>query len=146
MKIDYSKIVTNALSSLVAAVFVGAAAIVWHAANSVDERITEANQDIVRQQTALKATQETIIPELTSMKSIIENLRAEILSLSKLLADADALPKNTEYKSGEPIILDEFLRDKDPAWSKRETDRITEQIDIRQMEIYEQRAPRRTTK
>jgi septal ring factor EnvC (AmiA/AmiB activator) len=110
MSIDFGKIVTNALSTLVAAVFVGAAAIVWHAATSVDERINEANKDIIKQQSALKATQETIVPELTNMKSIIEELRAEIRSLNKLLSDTKALPERTEYKEGEPVILKEFTK------------------------------------
>jgi uncharacterized protein YlxW (UPF0749 family) len=142
MQIEFGKIVTNALSTLVAAVFVGAAAIVWQAATSVDDRIKEANHDIVQQQTALKATQETIVPELTSMKRAIEDLQAEIRSLSKLLAEAKALPDNTTYKPGEPLILKEFAKDRNASWSKQETDRINNQIDTRQQEIYKQRLPK----
>jgi septal ring factor EnvC (AmiA/AmiB activator) len=139
MSIDFGKIVTNALSTLVAAVFVGAAAIVWHAATSVDERINEANKDIIKQQSALKATQETIVPELTNMKSIIEELRAEIRSLNKLLSDTKALPEKTEYKEGEPVILEEFFKNIGPDWKQKEIDRIKDKIDTRQMEIYDER-------
>ena len=141
MEIDYGKIVTNALSALVAAVFVGAAAIVWHAATTVDDRINEANKYILEQQAALMATQETIVPELADMKSKIQDLRAEIRSLTKLLADANALPDKNDFKPGEPIVLPEFLQNKDPGLSKQEINRINEQIDTRKMEIYEQRAP-----
>ena len=64
MNIDYGKIVTNALSTLVAAVFVGAAVIVWNAATSIDDRIQVANEGLIQQQTSIKATQDIIVPEL----------------------------------------------------------------------------------
>ena len=140
MSIDFGKIVTNALSTLVAAVFVGAAAIVWQAATSVDDRINEANRDIIKQQSALKATQETIVPELASMKSTIEDLRAEIRSLNKLLSASNALPDKSEYKEGEPVILDEFRKNIGLDWNQKEINRIKDQIDTRQMEIYDERA------
>ena len=41
--IDFGKVATNALSMLVGAVFVGAAAIVWNAATTVDDRIEKAS-------------------------------------------------------------------------------------------------------
>ena len=75
------------------------------------------------------------------MKSKIQDLRAEIRSLTKLLADANALPNKNDFKPGEPIVLPEFLQNKDPGLSKQEINRINEQIDTRKMEIYEQRAP-----
>ena len=141
MSVDLGKVFTNAISALVATVFVGAAAIVWNEATSVDARIEEANVEIVRQQTLIKATQDTIVPELTGMKNTIEDLRAEIRSLSQLLADAKALPAETEFQPGQPIILDEFLQNRTPDWNKVQNARIQEQIDTRQMELYEQRIP-----
>ncbi len=140
MSIDFGKIVTNALSALVAAVFVGAAAIVWQAATSVDDRINDANKDIIKQQSALKATQETIVPELTGVKGAIEELRAEIRSLNKLLSDSNALPDKSEYKDGKPVILEEFRKDIGLDWNQKEINRINDQIDTRQMEIYDERA------
>ena len=140
MSIDFGKIVTNALSALVAAVFVGAAAIVWQAATSVDDRINDANKDIIKQQSALKATQETIVPELTGVKSAIEELRAEIRSLNKLLSDSNVLPDKSEYKDGKPVILEEFRKDIGLDWNQKEINRIKDQIDTRQMEIYDERS------
>lgn len=143
MNIDFGKIVTNALSVLVAAVFVGAATIVWKAATTMDDRIEAAKEEVLAQQSALKATQETIVPELTDMKNTIDELRVEIRSLSKLLAEANALPGGTDYESGKPVVLEEFVKNRDPDWREKEIDRLNKQIDTRQMQIYEQQAARK---
>lgn len=44
--INWNSIVTNAVSTLVAAVFVGAAVVVWNAATTIDERIDAATGKI----------------------------------------------------------------------------------------------------
>ena len=44
--IDWKKIVTNALSLLVASMFVGAAAIVWNGATTVGEKVTASEMRI----------------------------------------------------------------------------------------------------
>ena len=99
MKIDYGKIVTNALSTLVAAVFVGAAVIVWSAATSIDERIQLANKDITKQQASIKATQEIIVPELTGIKVQIEQIDSQLKSINKLLAESHLLKEKDNIHS-----------------------------------------------
>lgn len=140
MEIDFGKIVTNALSALVAAVFVGAAAIVWTAANSIDDRIQAANNDIVKQQAALKATQEIIGRNLTDIIADTEVIKRELKSMNKILADLEILKGKVSFDPAKPFILEEFLENKDiSAFKKEEMDKISNEIDTRRIQIYEQK-------
>ena len=139
MEIDYGKIVTNALSTLVAAVFVGAAVIVWNAATSVDERISLANKDILNQQAALKATQETIVPKLVAIKYQIGEIENQLKSMNKILAESETLRGKISYDPNQPFILKEFYKNEDPKIrEKEEWDRLQKEIDTKQMKMFEQ--------
>lgn len=46
MKIDFNKIVTQAITALVIAVFLGAATIVWKGATSVDDKVQNTREDM----------------------------------------------------------------------------------------------------
>lgn len=46
MKIEYEKVVTNAVSALVVATFMGAAAIVWRGATTVDSKVQQTRADM----------------------------------------------------------------------------------------------------
>jgi len=46
MKIDFGKVITNALSVLVSAVFIGAAAIVWTGATTVNDKVNESKVEL----------------------------------------------------------------------------------------------------
>ncbi len=139
MEINYGKIVTNALSTLVAAVFVGAAAIVWNAATSVDNKISLANKDILNQQAALTATQKTIVPKLVAIKSQIKDIQNQLKSMNKILAESEILRDKISYDSKVPFVLKEFHKNEDPQiWEKEESDRLQKEIDTKQMQIFEQ--------
>lgn len=73
MNID--KIVTNTISTLVTAIVVGACAIVWKGATTVDDKVNEATQEL--------ATQAEYITKA------VELLEAEVLALKKVVADMD---------------------------------------------------------
>lgn len=140
MDIDFGKIVTNALSALVAATFVGAAAIVWNAATSIDQRIDIAKDDLLTQQTALKATQETIVPELAAISRKMALVESQLQSINKILAESDALRGKVSFNPNKPFVLDEFRKDKDTRdWVKEEQDRLSNEINTKQMQIYEQK-------
>jgi len=79
--IDYGKIVTNALSALVATIFVGAAAIVWTAATTIDGKIDAAQADIT-------ASVETLVAEVADLKASIAALETQV----KRTAVAASLP------------------------------------------------------
>ena len=139
MEIDYGKIVTNALSTLVAAVFVGAAVIVWNAATSVDKKISLANKDILNQQAALKATQETIVPKLVAIKYQVGEIENQLKSLNKILAESEILQDKISYNPNQPFVLKEFYKNEDPKIrEKGDLDRLQKEIDTKQMQIFEQ--------
>jgi hypothetical protein len=138
MEIDYGKIVTNALSALVAATFVGAAVIVWNAATSIDTRIEDANSDIMSQQAAITATQKTIIPELAGIRKKMEDVEGQLKSISKILSESTALQGKISYNPTKPFVLDEFREKKDPKeWIQAEQDRLNNEINTKQMLIYD---------
>jgi hypothetical protein len=140
MQIDLGKILTNALSALVAAVFVGAAAIVWNAATSIDDRIKIANDDIIKQQAALKATQEIIGKRLTEIVTKAEENGKELKSINKILAELEILKGKVSYNPDQPFILDEFRKKVDLNEAKqKELESLSNQIDTRQMQIYEEK-------
>ena len=57
MKLDWDRIVSNAVTVLVATVFVGAAAQLWNGVQTIDSRIDANLVDI-------KATQEVLAPKV----------------------------------------------------------------------------------
>jgi len=68
MKLDWNKIVSNAVTVLVASVFMGAALQLWNGVQTIDQRI-DANL------TDIKATQSILAPKV----DMIEERLAEIL-------------------------------------------------------------------
>jgi hypothetical protein len=133
MNIDYGKIVTNALSALVATVFVGAAVIVWNAATTIDQRIEEANS-------GLRATQESLIPEVADVRTKVYEIENQLRSLNKILSESEPTRDKVTFNPEKPFILEPFkgnatmedLRDK-------ESKRIRDDIDVRQMQLVEKR-------
>ena len=140
MKIDYGKIVTNALSALVATVFVGAAIIVWNAATSIDTRIEEANAGIKEQQGSIKATQETLIPEVADIRMKLYDIENQLKSITQILAETEPTSRKVTFDPDRPFILERF-RDNGRPDERREEElrRISEEIDTRQMEFQEKR-------
>jgi hypothetical protein len=140
MKIDYGKIVTNALSALVATVFVGAAIIVWNAATSIDTRIEEANAGIKEQQGSIKATQETLIPEVADIRMKLYDIENQLKSITQILAETEPTSRKVTFDPDRPFILERF-RDNGRPDERREEElrRISEEIDTRQMEFQKER-------
>jgi len=68
MKLDWNKIVSNAVTVLVASVFMGAALQLWNGVQTIDQRIDTNLTDI-------KATQSVLAPKVDA----IEQRLAEIL-------------------------------------------------------------------
>ena len=94
MKLDWNKIVSNAVTVLVASVFVGAAIQLWNGVQTIDQRI-DANL------TDIKATQSVLAPKV----DMIEERLAEILN--HLDQDNDTTFEKSEKGSIE-LINDEF--------------------------------------
>ena len=86
--IDWQSIVNNAVSVLVAAVFVGAAAIVWTKVTTIDDTVDNhtaklrANQDsLIGTQSELKASQTALTENILELHGKIEMLNKQIISL-----------------------------------------------------------------
>jgi len=97
MRIDWSKVFTNAITVLVTAVFLGAAMQLWNGVQTIDSRI-DANVSTIR------ATQEVLAPKVDT----IEDRLVEILErLNDIDDDIDStkgripleLPKPKDEKS-----------------------------------------------
>jgi hypothetical protein len=97
MRIDWSKVFTNAITVLVTAVFLGAAMQLWNGVQTIDSRI-DANVSTIR------ATQEVLAPKVDA----IEDRLVEILKrLNDIDDDIDStkgripleLPKPKDEKS-----------------------------------------------
>ena len=93
MKLDWNKIVCNAITVLVASVFVGAAAQLWSGVQSIDSRI-EANL------VEIKATQEVLSGQLDTVNGKL----AEVLPLI-LIDDTFKGPSK-----GAKTLIDEHIQ------------------------------------
>ncbi len=94
MKLDWNKIVSNAVTVLVAAVFMGAAMQLWNGVQTIDSRIDANLVDI-------KATQSVLAPKVDS----IEQRLAEIL---EHLDYGEKIKFNVPSKGSLELIDDEF--------------------------------------
>ena len=93
VKLDWNKVVCNAITVLVASVFVGAAAQLWSGVQSIDSRI-ESNL------VEIKATQEVLSEQLDTLTSRM----AEILPL---ILNDDTFK---EPKGGTKSLIDERVQ------------------------------------
>ncbi len=133
MAIDFGKIVTNALSALVATVFVGAAVIVWNAATTIDERIEDSNA-------GMRATQESLIPKLADVRTKVYEIENQLRSLNKILSETEPTSGKVTFNPERPFILEPFKGDTTVEDLKeKEIKRIRDDIDVRQMQIAERR-------
>lgn len=84
MKIDFGKIVTNALSTLVAAVFVGACVIVWREATTVQDKIDNAMDAILLQSEYTQQAVEVLQSEMFDFKKTQNILLKRIVETEPL--------------------------------------------------------------
>jgi len=93
MKLDWNKIVSNAVTVLVATVFMGAALQLWNGVQTIDDRIDANLVDI-------KATQNVLAPKV----DLIEQRLAEIL---EHLDHGDEINFERTEKGAQELIDDE---------------------------------------
>ena len=77
--IDWNSIVTNAVSTLVAAVFVGAAVIVWNSATTINEQIEDATKNVRSNQKELGKSQQKQEAALKTMANEMPPTHTEAL-------------------------------------------------------------------
>jgi len=94
MKLEWNKIVSNAVTVLVASVFMGAALQLWNGVQTIDQRIDDNLTDI-------KATQSVLAPKV----DIIEQRLAEIL---EHLDHGDEIDSFEKPEKGSLELIDEI--------------------------------------
>ena len=95
MKLDWNKIVSNAVTVLVATVFMGAALQLWNGVQTIDSRIDANLVDI-------KATQSVLAPKVY----MIEKRLADILT--RLQEDRDDIDFEIPSKGALELIDEEY--------------------------------------
>jgi hypothetical protein len=101
MKLDWNKIVSNAVTVLVASVFMGAALQIWTGVQTIDSRIDSNLTDI-------KATQSILAPKV----DLIEERIAEILAHLDDEHAGELHPFNKPKKGSLELIDDESFNNK----------------------------------
>ncbi len=114
IRIDWSNVVTTAISTLVAAVFVGAAVIVWKASYEQDKRIREivsaASTNLLLADIKQDEAQKALTEELGALRTAFEGQRAELARLTALFTNRFA----TSTVAGVVGVLSE----KSPSWDE----------------------------
>lgn len=142
--INWNSVVTNAVSTLVAAVFVGAAVIVWNAATTIDAKIGTATTDIkINQgelentQQNLEASQKTLTEELASLRTETRILRSRLDSYDEILRDESIV---SSIPIDKPLILPKY-EVSDPQLSKlkeKDVERIFDEFQKNRFDIQQQ--------
>lgn len=94
MKLDWNRIVSNAVTVLVATVFVGAAMKIWNGVEAIDSRIDANLVDI-------KATQSVLAPK-------VDAIEERLASILKRLEDVDDIKFEMPSKGSLELIGEEF--------------------------------------
>ena len=88
MRIEWSKVWTNAVSAVVVAIVLGACAIVWRGATSVDDKIEKAFEEAEVAHKALVETQSVLGPKVDRLEmrvdEIVELLKEQDPGVAKI--------------------------------------------------------------
>ena len=74
MKLELEKIVGTAVSAVVTAMVIGAAAIVWRGATTVDAKVNQATQDLSVQATYITEAVDMLETEVLELKKLVKAL------------------------------------------------------------------------
>ena len=76
MKLELEKIVGTAVSAVVTAMVIGAAAIVWRGATTVDAKVNQATDDLSVQAAYITQAVDMLEAEVLELKIIVKDLAA----------------------------------------------------------------------
>lgn len=139
--INWNSIVTNAVSTLVAAVFVGAALIVWKSATTIDQQVEDATDNIKREQEKLRNTQIELEAARKSLQEKLASVEARMEVLNGQLDSHDAaIEKLATSSSGEPVAPPRPPPSKAALeeLEKRKLQEITDAYDTRRLQLQQQ--------
>ena len=112
MNMEWNKIVTNAISALVVAVFLGAATIVWRGATSVDDKVQTTREDMQYLITSLSeklATHQVQLGALSNQMAIVINNQSNIITDFGLYEEKKVVSK---YKSEKADVPYQVIQEK----------------------------------
>ena len=102
MKLEWDKIVSNAVSTIVTMIVVGAGVIIWKGATTVDDKVNDATAVLKEQADYMQKAVEVIQSEMVTMKNqqnhIIQLLngrtnKTDVAYSKKLLPMVEPLPE-----------------------------------------------------
>ena len=76
MKLELEKVAGTVVSAVVTAMVIGAAAIVWKGATTVDDKVNQATQDLSMQATYITQAVDMLEAEVLELKTIVKELAA----------------------------------------------------------------------
>ena len=76
MKLEFEKIAGTVVSAMVTAMVIGAAAIVWKGATTVDDKVNQATHDLSIQATYITQAVDMLETEVLELKTIVKELAA----------------------------------------------------------------------
>ena len=103
MKLEWNKIISNAVTLLVATVFVGAATYLWRGVQTIDQRID-------RNLSSIRATQNVMAPKVDQLETAIQELLVRLEDLNSSRPE-DSLEFNFGAQSTIEAITDDFRRE-----------------------------------
>ena len=110
MKLDWNKIVSNAVTVLVASVFVGAAVKLWSGVETIDERISD-------NLTSIRATQNVLAPKVDAIEDELEAITQLLLDQAAeeeplVVADPRFLPPTVARPRSLDMIEQDYREQK----------------------------------
>ena len=104
MKIDFEKVVTQAVTTLVVGVFMGAAVIVWRGATSVDTKVQQTRSDMQHLINTLSDQLSAYQSQLTSFSNQLQQLAAHTSTVAgvqtvKRPVEAETRMMQQQYRS-----------------------------------------------
>ena len=104
-RINFYKIVENALSLVVVSVFMGACAIVWRGATTVDSRVNETKQDLNMLINNLSMKLSSYEVQLKAQSNQIDAVYTELKTIKPLVLSAEAWRTNRWNRTNVPVVI-----------------------------------------
>ena len=127
MLIDWSKIVTNAVSAIVVAVLIGAGTIIWVGVTTIDDKINAATSSLETQATYLNEVVNVIQAEMVKdreQQKELADVQQDIIKLIEKLSENHA----SDGRPREPIPMEHVKSRKPLMPSKSPPDFIQQQL------------------
>lgn len=123
MKIDFEKIITQAITAVVVGVFYGACLIVWRGATTVGDRVSQSEQKILR---IMEVTSDQLAQFQSETNEKFLKLSEQLELKSELLNKSNNKSNKSNILSGNFSIFETF--------STFNSDREDESVNIEPME------------